>query len=245
MRTGKECSQFRAFLSLVRWSNRLPSDWESGSQTRWEAVDTIVETIAPKYLPLSALSSATLVQHKMSLKRRSGWVVNICTVRAEELSLAQWACSCRPARRSCLRPPAASNSLAGWSRFWSGSSTPGRQGGAGPGAAQHREDDQAQVTRLIDLYAAGERVQVTVYRRRRFDELHTPTDIELLASVDKAHETLTVRTSIPDLKRLVVYVALNSGGYRRAVMTVPERTAASTVLRRTIGIGPSRGRRAR
>ena len=34
-------------------------------------------------------------------------------------------------------------------------------------------------------------VQATVYRRRRFAQLYTGADIELLASVDEAHETLS------------------------------------------------------
>ena len=50
---------------------------------------------------------------------------------------------------------------------------------------------RAQVTRLIARYAASGRVQPTVYRRRRFPERFTRVDIELLASVDEAHETLS------------------------------------------------------
>ena len=50
---------------------------------------------------------------------------------------------------------------------------------------------RAQVTRLIARYAASGRVRPTVYRRRRFPERYTRTDIELLASVDEAHETLS------------------------------------------------------
>jgi transposase InsO family protein len=50
---------------------------------------------------------------------------------------------------------------------------------------------RAQVTRLIALYTASGRVQVTVYRRRRFTQLYTRADIELLAAVDEAHETLS------------------------------------------------------
>jgi transposase InsO family protein len=50
---------------------------------------------------------------------------------------------------------------------------------------------RAQVTRLIERYTASGRVQVTVYRRRRFAQLYTRADIELLASVDEAHETLS------------------------------------------------------
>lgn len=50
---------------------------------------------------------------------------------------------------------------------------------------------RAQTTRLIARYAASGRVEPTVYRRRRFPERFTRTDIELLASVDEAHETLS------------------------------------------------------
>jgi transposase InsO family protein len=50
---------------------------------------------------------------------------------------------------------------------------------------------RAQVTRLIARYTASGRVQMTVYRRRRFSQLYTRADIELLASVDEAHETLS------------------------------------------------------
>jgi len=50
---------------------------------------------------------------------------------------------------------------------------------------------RAQVTRLIARYATTGRVRPTVYRRRRFPERYTWADIELLASVDEAHETLS------------------------------------------------------
>jgi transposase InsO family protein len=50
---------------------------------------------------------------------------------------------------------------------------------------------RAQVTRLIAAYMASGRVQVTAYRRRRFVERYTRADIELLAAVDEAHETLS------------------------------------------------------
>ena len=50
---------------------------------------------------------------------------------------------------------------------------------------------RAQVTRLIARYTATGRVQPTIYRRRRFAERYTRADIELLASVDEAHETLS------------------------------------------------------
>src|SRR5450432_2284987 len=50
---------------------------------------------------------------------------------------------------------------------------------------------RAQVTRLIARYTATGQVRPTVYRRRRFPGLYTRADIELLASVDEAHETLS------------------------------------------------------
>jgi len=50
---------------------------------------------------------------------------------------------------------------------------------------------RSQVTRLIARYTATGRVRPTVYRRRHFPNRYTRADIELLASVDEAHETLS------------------------------------------------------
>lgn len=50
---------------------------------------------------------------------------------------------------------------------------------------------RAQVTRLIRRYLDGEEVKPKGYRRRRFPARYTRADIELLASVDEAHETLS------------------------------------------------------
>jgi len=50
---------------------------------------------------------------------------------------------------------------------------------------------RSQVTRLIARYIATGRVRPTVYRRRRFPDRYTRADVELLASVDEAHETLS------------------------------------------------------
>jgi transposase InsO family protein len=50
---------------------------------------------------------------------------------------------------------------------------------------------RAQITRLIRRYVAGEPVQSKPYQRRRFPTRYTRTDIELLAIVDEAHETLS------------------------------------------------------
>ena len=50
---------------------------------------------------------------------------------------------------------------------------------------------RAQVTRLIQGYQKSGKVQVTVYRRHRFAQRYTAADVELLARVDEAHETLS------------------------------------------------------
>jgi hypothetical protein len=50
---------------------------------------------------------------------------------------------------------------------------------------------RSQGTRLIGRYTATGRVQATIYRRRRFPQRYTRADIELLAGVDEAHESLS------------------------------------------------------
>lgn len=50
---------------------------------------------------------------------------------------------------------------------------------------------RAQVTRLITQYQRGQPVRVKAYRRFRFAARYTRADIELLAQVDEAHETLS------------------------------------------------------
>jgi predicted DNA-binding transcriptional regulator AlpA len=50
---------------------------------------------------------------------------------------------------------------------------------------------RAQVTRLIGRYLKSGEVQAVRYRRHRFAQRYTRADIELLASVDEAHETLS------------------------------------------------------
>ena len=131
----------------------------------------------------------------MSLKGGSCWVVNIRMVRSEELSL-----------EAIGRFVAASEEV----RFeaedrqqlygWVEQVLVGRQyaqlGKAARGLVRRYIEkmtglSRAQVTRLIACYTASGRVQVTVYRRRRFTQRYTRADIELLASVDEAHETLS------------------------------------------------------
>ena len=50
---------------------------------------------------------------------------------------------------------------------------------------------RAQVTRLIARYRVHGEVQASTYRRHRFPQRDTRADIELLATVDEAHETLS------------------------------------------------------
>lgn len=50
---------------------------------------------------------------------------------------------------------------------------------------------RAQVTRLIARYLACGTVQPAPYRRHRFPQRYTAADIQLLAGVDEAHETLS------------------------------------------------------
>jgi transposase InsO family protein len=50
---------------------------------------------------------------------------------------------------------------------------------------------RAQVTRLIARYRANGELQPAPYRRHRFPQRYTRADIELLATVDEAHETLS------------------------------------------------------
>ena len=49
----------------------------------------------------------------------------------------------------------------------------------------------AQVTRLIGKHAPGGEVREKVYRRHRFASIYTRVDIELLAALDEAHETMS------------------------------------------------------
>lgn len=50
---------------------------------------------------------------------------------------------------------------------------------------------RAQTARLIGAYQRSQEVKLKTYRRRRFPSRYTPADIELLAQVDDAHETLS------------------------------------------------------
>ena len=50
---------------------------------------------------------------------------------------------------------------------------------------------RAQVTRLIARYRQRGKIEVLPYRRHRFPQRYTRADIELLATVDEAHEALS------------------------------------------------------
>src|SRR5512137_2472961 len=50
---------------------------------------------------------------------------------------------------------------------------------------------RAQTARLIQTYQRGQEVKLRPYRRHRFPNRYARADIELLAAVDEAHETLS------------------------------------------------------
>ena len=58
-------------------------------------------------------------------------------------------------------------------------------------AAKMTGRSRAQVTRLIRRYLEHSEVKETVHRRHKFPSRFTQADIELLAKVDEAHETLS------------------------------------------------------
>lgn len=60
---------------------------------------------------------------------------------------------------------------------------------------------RAQVSRLIQGYNASGQVRVARYVRHRFAPRYTRADVELLASVDQAHETLSGPATMSILKR--------------------------------------------
>ena len=49
---------------------------------------------------------------------------------------------------------------------------------------------RAQITRLVGQYRNQGEVKESSYRRHRFTSQYTQADVELLATVDEAHETL-------------------------------------------------------
>lgn len=72
---------------------------------------------------------------------------------------------------------------------------------------------RAQVTRLIGQYTATGAVRAKNYRRRRFPSVYTRGDIELLAKVDEAHQTLSGPATKALLQR--AYHEYGEGAYQR------------------------------
>jgi transposase InsO family protein len=131
----------------------------------------------------------------MSLKGRSCWVVNISMNDAEKLSLSAIGRFVEASQEIRFESENRQQ-LYGWVEQVLTGRQYGQLGKAARGLVRRYIEkmtglSRAQVTRLINLYTVGGRVQVTVYRRRRFAELYTRADIELLASVDEAHETVS------------------------------------------------------
>jgi transposase InsO family protein len=131
----------------------------------------------------------------MSLKGRSCWVVNIRMDDAEKLSLEAIG---RFVEASQEIRFASENrhQLYGWVEGVLIQQQYAQQGKVARGLLRRYIEkmtglSRAQGTRLIARYIASGQVPVTVYRRRRFSVRYTRADIELLASVDEAHETLS------------------------------------------------------
>jgi hypothetical protein len=89
---------------------------------------------------------------------------------------------------------------------------------------------RAQVTRLIARQRQGGKVEVTVYRRHRFAARYRGTDVELLAQVDQAHQTLSGPTH-PGAGIPGIMGSRNSRGWRGSPWPISI----------TCGKGPSTG----
>jgi transposase InsO family protein len=131
----------------------------------------------------------------MSLKGQSCWVVNIRMVTVEELSLESIG-RFVTGNEEIRFEGENREQIYGWVEGVLVGQGYGQLGRAWRGLVRRYIEkmtglSRAQVTRLIARYTASGRVQVTVYRRRRFTQLYTRADIELLASVDQAHQTLS------------------------------------------------------
>ena len=50
---------------------------------------------------------------------------------------------------------------------------------------------RAQTTRMLGQYLRGEEIKPKLYRRHRFTKRYTREDVELLAAIDEAHDTLS------------------------------------------------------
>lgn len=72
---------------------------------------------------------------------------------------------------------------------------------------------RSQLTRLISKHAPGGEVRETIYRRHRFASTYTRGDIELLAEIDEAHETLNGGATKKILER--EFNEYGKGNYKR------------------------------
>ena len=72
---------------------------------------------------------------------------------------------------------------------------------------------RAQATRLLGMYLRGDEVKPKPYRRRSFRQRYTQQDIELLAEVDEAHETLSGPATQKILQR--AYYDFGDSRYQR------------------------------
>jgi transposase InsO family protein len=131
----------------------------------------------------------------MSLKGRSCWVVNIRMDDAEKLSLDAIGRLVEASQEIHFESENRQQ-IYGWVERVLVQQQYAQQGKAARGLVRRFIEkmtglSRAQVTRLIARYTASGRVEATVYRRRRFPLRYTRADIELLASVDEAHETLS------------------------------------------------------
>jgi hypothetical protein len=111
----------------------------------------------------------------MSLKGRSCWVVNIRMVRAEELSLEAVGGLVAPSEEIQFEVQDRQQ-LYAWVEQVLVREQYSLLGKAARGLVRRfiekmTGQSRAQVARLIAGYTAGGRVQVTVYRRRRFAQL--------------------------------------------------------------------------
>ena len=141
----------------------------------------------------------------MSLKGRSCWVVNIRMDEREKLSLE--AIGRFVAASEEIRFESENRQqLYSWVERVLVEHEYARLGKAARGLlrrsiAKMTGLSRAQLTRLIARYTASGRVQATIYKRRRFPERYTRADIELLASVDEAHDTLSGPATHPSGQR--------------------------------------------
>jgi transposase InsO family protein len=131
----------------------------------------------------------------VSLKGQACWRLNISVHEAEKLSLEEIG-RFVPASEGLRFESQDRQQVYSWVEGVLVQQEYAQQGKAARGLLRRYVEkmtglSRAQVTRLISRYTASGQVRRTVYRRRRFPERYTRADIELLASADEAHETLS------------------------------------------------------